>query len=180
MAELGADHAVSRVRASIEGDGAHAELTALFFSDGDQHVDVETETRHVAQHTGSDTVVRTAGKDKGQGRYFGNIKILPAAHGTDASLRDDALLLSPGAHVDSVPALEIAANDVKAYHGATVGAISEEELFYAQSRGIARADAERMIALGFFEPAVARFPGETLRNDIRAALEAKLARSATA
>jgi Fe-S cluster assembly protein SufD len=87
-------------------------------------------------------------------------------------------LLSDGAHVDSVPALEIAANDVKAFHGATVGAISEEEIFYAQSRGIAREEAERMIALGFFEPAVARFPGEALRDELRAALAAKLVRGA--
>ena len=79
----------------------------------------------------------------------------------------------PRAHT-SIPALEIAANDVKAYHGATVGAISEDELFYAQSRGIPRNDAERMIALGFFEPAVARFPGEALREGIRTTLAAKL------
>jgi Fe-S cluster assembly protein SufD len=73
-----------------------------------------------------------------------------------------------------VPALEIAANDVKAFHGATVGAISEDELFYAQSRGIPRSDAERMIALGFFEPALARFPGEALRELLREQLAARL------
>ncbi len=81
----------------------------------------------------------------------------------------------PGdAHIDSIPALEIAANDVRAFHGATVGSIDEEQLFYAQSRGIARGEAERMIALGFFEPAVTRFPGEALRNEIRTALDGKL------
>ena len=118
--------------------------------------------------------MRSAGTDRGQGRYLGNIKILANAHGADASLKDDALLLSAGAHIESVPALEIAANDVKAFHGATVGAISEEEIFYAQSRGIARADAERMIALGFFEPTIARFPSESLRSEVRAALANKL------
>ena len=118
--------------------------------------------------------MRSAGTGHGQGRYFGNIKILADAHGADASLRDDALLLSAGAHIDSVPALEIAANDVKAFHGATVGAISEDELFYAESRGIARADAERMIALGFFEPAISRFPTDALRAELRSALGLKL------
>ncbi|MBD5656635.1 MAG: SufD family Fe-S cluster assembly protein, partial [Candidatus Eremiobacteraeota bacterium] len=106
------------------------------------------------------------------------IKILADAHGAEASLRDDALLLSAGAHIESVPALEIAANDVKGYHGATVGAISEEEIFYAQSRGIERSAAERMIALGFFEPAVSRFPMEALREEIRAALENKISPAA--
>jgi Fe-S cluster assembly protein SufD len=146
----------------------------LFFSGGSQHVDIETETVHAAGNTQSQTIVRSAGTDRGQGRYLGNIKILANAHGADASLRDDALLLSAGAHIDSVPALEIAANDVRAFHGATVGAISQEELFYAETRGIPRAEAERMIALGFFEPAVSRFPGELLRDQIRTALENKL------
>lgn len=176
MAELGGDHAVTKVRAVENAAGSRASVTALFFSAGHQHIDVATETIHAGENTSSDTVVRTAGIEHGQGRYLGNIKILPSGHGTDASLRDDALLLSSGAHVDSVPALEIAANDVKAFHGATVGAISEEEIFYAQSRGISREEAERMIALGFFEPAVARFPGEALRAELRDALAAKLTR----
>lgn len=175
LAELGGGHAVSRFRALESARGARTGVTAVFFSDGDQHVDLETETVHAAGATTSETVVRSAGTGRGQGRYLGNIKILADAHGAEASLRDDALLLSPGAHIDSVPALEIAANDVKAFHGATVGAISEEELFYAQSRGIERRAAERMIALGFFEPAVARFPTDGLRVAIRAALENKLA-----
>jgi len=174
FAELGAKHVVSRFRAVEAGRGSRAGVVALFFSDGDQHVDIETETVHAAADTRSETIVRSAGIARGQGRYLGNIKILADAHGADASLRDDALLLSDGAHIDSVPALEIAANDVKAFHGATVGAISEEEIFYAQSRGIARADAERMIALGFFEPAIARFPSEEMRAGIRTSLENKI------
>ncbi len=175
FAELGGMHVVSRFRALASGRGSRASVVALFFSDGNQHVDIETETVHAAADTRSETIVRSAGTDRGQGRYLGNIKILEGAHGADASLRDDALLLSEHAHIDSVPALEIAANDVKAFHGATVGAISEEEIFYAQSRGITRVDAERMIALGFFEPAVARFPLGELRDEIRTALENKIA-----
>ncbi|GAC1302211.1 MAG: Fe-S cluster assembly protein SufD [Vulcanimicrobiaceae bacterium] len=174
FAELGGKHVVSRFRADERGRGSHAGVVALFFSDRDQHVDIETETVHRAADTRSETIVRSAGTERGQGRYLGNIKILASAHGADASLRDDALLLSAGAHIDSIPALEIAANDVKAFHGATIGAISEEEIFYAESRGIARADAERMIALGFFEPAVARFPSEEMRAGIRTSLENKI------
>ena len=173
-AELGAQHAVTRVRIAANEPGGLAEVTAFFFADRDQHVDLETEVVHAAAATRSDTVVRSAGTGHGQGRYIGNIKILKNAHGADAALRDNALLLSEHSHVDSVPALEIAANDVKAYHGATVGAISEDEIFYAQSRGLSRAEAERMIALGFFEPAIARFPGEALREEFRAALRGKL------
>ncbi len=174
FAELGALLSVSRARIEAAEEGSHATLSAVFFANEEQHVDLETEAVHSAGHTASETVVRSAGTGRGQGRFFGNIRILANAHGTEASLKDDALLLSEGAHIDSVPALEIAANDVKAFHGATVGAISEDEIFYAQSRGIARDEAERMIALGFFEPALGRFPGESLRAEIRGVLAAKL------
>ena len=177
-AELGAEHAVMRLRVTMSEPGAEAEVSGLFFANADQHVDLETEVVHAAGATHSETLIRSAGTGRGQGRYVGNIKILKAAHGADASLRDDALLLSQESHVDSIPALEIAANDVKAFHGATVGAISEDEIFYAQTRGLERAEAERMIALGFFEPAIARFPGEALREELRVALEAKLGHTA--
>jgi Fe-S cluster assembly scaffold protein SufB len=176
-AELGGEHAVERIRIDASQPGSSTEVTAFFFANGDQHVDIASEVVHAAASTRSQTVVRSAGTERGQGRYYGNIKILPEAHGTDASLRDDALLLSEHAHVDSVPALEIAANDVKAFHGATVGAISAEEIFYAQTRGLSRAEAERMIALGFFEPAIARFPTGALREELRRALEAKFGAS---
>jgi Fe-S cluster assembly protein SufD len=83
-------------------------------------------------------------------------------------------LLSRDAYLEAIPALDIGSNDVSASHAATVGALDEEELFYVQSRGIARGRAERMIALAFFEPAIARFPGEALRDEVRTALDAEL------
>ncbi len=174
IAELGSDLSVSRFRADMLGEGAHVDLAAIFFPVEDQHVDLGTELQHRFSRTTSATVVRSAAAGHGQGRYYGNIAIAADTHGCDATLRDDALLLSETSHIDSIPALEIASNDVKAYHGATVGAIGEEEIFYAQSRGIPRAEAERMIALGFFEPAIARFPGNALRERLREAIVAKL------
>jgi Fe-S cluster assembly protein SufD len=174
LAELGGGLARSVVTTALAGEGASGEAAALFFTGATQHVDLTVHTDHRVGQTTSNTVVRSAATDRGQGRFFGNIAIRKQAHGSDASLRDDALLLSKAAHIDSVPALEIAANDVKAFHGATVGSVDEEQLFYARSRGIGRADALRMIALGFFEPVVARFPGERLRDEIRTALDAKI------
>jgi Fe-S cluster assembly protein SufD len=174
LAELGSALSVSRFRADALGEGAHVDLAAIFFPTGDQHVDLGTELQHRVSRTTSATVVRSAAAGHGQGRYFGNIVIAAETHGCEATLRDDALLLSESSHIDSIPALEIASNDVKAYHGATVGAIGEDEIFYAQSRGIPRSEAERMIALGFFEPAIARFPGTALRERLREAIVAKL------
>ena len=174
LAELGGTLVRSVAHARLAGQGAHAQTSALFFNTGMQHVDLTTTTDHVVGATTSDTVVRTAASDRGQGRYFGNIVIRPSAHGADASLRDDALLLSRRAHIDSVPALEIAANDVSAFHGATVGSLDEEALFYASSRGIARPDAVRMVALAFFENAIGRFPSDALRDEVRTLLDAKI------
>jgi Fe-S cluster assembly protein SufD len=174
-AELGGDLTVSDLSVAIEQPGAAAHVTALFFPNGSQHVDVVSTVDHVVGDSTSETIVKSAAVDAGQARYLGNIRIAPRAQGSDASLRDDALLLSAKAHIDSVPALEIGANDVKAFHGATVGALDAEQIFYMQTRGIERNAAERMIALGFFEPAIARFPTDALRDRIRAALAAKLA-----
>jgi Fe-S cluster assembly protein SufD len=173
-AELGGDLAAAELTASIEAPGAHVHITTLFFPRSTQHVDVVSTVEHRAGDASSETLVKSAATESGQARFLGNIRIAPLAQGSDARLRDDALLLSPKAHVDSVPALEIGANDVKAYHGATVGAIDAEQIFYMESRGIQRAAAERMIALGFFEPAIERFPTASLREELRAALAAKL------
>ncbi len=173
-AELGAQLSVGDLRVSIDHPGARASVTALFFPRSSQHVDMISTVEHLAGEATSETIVKSAASDRGQARFLGNIRIAPHAQGSNARLRDDALLLSTTAHVDSVPALEIGANDVKAYHGATVGAIDAEQLFYMESRGIERAAAERMIALGFFEPAIERFPTDALRGEIRTALAAKV------
>jgi Fe-S cluster assembly protein SufD len=174
LAELGGALARTVLGARLEAPGGRAEASALFFNTGTQHVDLTSGVDHTVGPTASDTVVRSAATGRGQGRYVGNIVIRPKAHGSDASLRDDALLLSKHAHIDSIPALEIAANDVKAFHGATVGSLDEDALFYAGSRGIARAEALRLITLGFFEPVISRFPGEALRDEIRTALDRKI------
>jgi Fe-S cluster assembly protein SufD len=172
---LGGALSADELHVAIEHPGSETAISGIFFPTGTQHVDVISTVEHLAGEATSDTLVKSAARDRGQARYLGNIRIAPHAQGSDARLRDDALLLSATAHVDSVPALEIGANDVKAYHGATVGALDAEQIFYLQSRGIEAGAAERMIALGFFEPAVERFPSASLRDEIRAALAAKLA-----
>ncbi len=174
VAELGGGLAAGDVRVSIAEPGANAQIAAIFFPRESQHVDLVSTVEHLAGEASSETLVKSAAIGRGQARFLGNIRIAPHAQGSDARLRDDALLLSPTAHIDSVPALEIGANDVKAYHGATVGAIDAEQIFYMESRGIESGAAERMIALGFFEPAIEWFPSSTLRDEIRAALAAKL------
>jgi Fe-S cluster assembly protein SufD len=174
VAELGG--ALVRTTLGTELAGAHSEaaVNALFFARGFGHVDFATEVDHRASETRSRTLVRSVATGRGRGRVVGGIAIRPDTHRCDASLRDDALVLSRDAYHESIPALDIASNDVSAQHAATVGALDEEELFYVQSRGIARDRAERMIALAFFEPALSRFPSETLRDEVRTALDVAL------
>jgi Fe-S cluster assembly protein SufD len=175
LALLGGARAEDELTVNLARTGDIGEISALFFPIGKEQVSLATTAWHAVGATTSDTVVRAVAAGHGRGRFYGNIRIAPQAHGSEASLRDDALLFGRDAHVDAIPALEIAANDVKAFHGATVGAIDEEHLFYVMSRGIDRLSAEKLIALGFFEPALARFPGEALRDELRGLLEAKLA-----
>jgi Fe-S cluster assembly protein SufD len=175
VALLGGVSVTDSVISDHTGAGANTEIAALFFPVAREVVQLTTEVQHNVPHTNSQTVVRSIAAGRGRGRYFGNIRIAAHAHGSEASLRDDTLLIGKDAKIDAIPALEIAANDVKAFHGATVGAIDEEHIFYLMSRGIERDAAEKLIALGFFEPAVARFPGETLRAELRTLLEEKLA-----
>lgn len=175
LAELGAAEATTDLIASLAEPGSTAAVTALFFPIRNESLTLRTEVLHAVGATTSTTVVRAVAAGRGRGRYYGNIRILPGAHGADASLRDDTLLIGEQARVDAVPALEIGANDVKAFHGATIGAIDPENIFYVMSRGIDRTSAEKLIALGFFEPAVVRFPGEELRAELRALLASKLA-----
>jgi Fe-S cluster assembly protein SufD len=110
--------------------------------------------------------VRSAAGDRASGRFVGDIRIEPSAHAARAAMRDDALVLSRDAYLESVPALEIGTNDVSVSHAATVGSLDEDQLFYLQTRGIARGAAERMVALAFFEPAISRFPGDVFREEV--------------
>ncbi len=173
-AELGAALSVADIAVIVEQPGVDANVASLFFPGGSQHVDIVSTVDHRVGESTSQSIVKAAATGAGQGRFLGNIRIAKAAQQTQASLSDDALLLSKRAHIDSIPALEIAANDVKAYHGATVGALDDDVIFYMTSRGIDRASAERMIALGFFEPVLERFPSESLRETLREALQRKI------
>lgn len=177
-AELGAMHSVGRIRAYEVGSGAHAALAGFFFTNGKQHVDLEFETAHVSGDTTSDTLVKAAGSDRGQGRFVGNIIIPKHANGSNAALKMDALLLSDDANIDTVPALEIASNDVKAFHGATVGALDPDQIFYVMSRGLTQRESERLLTLAFFEPAIARFP-ESMQQAFRDGVAEKLGTEGT-
>ena len=131
------------------GPGADAALDAVYLARNSQLVDLHTTVEHDAPHCSTREVCRGIVDDEARGVFNGRILIKPGAQKTSAELSNRNLLLSDRAEVDTKPELEIYADDVKCSHGATVSRIDEKNLYYLQSRGIARQEAEVLLAFGF-------------------------------
>lgn len=160
----------------IELDGVNAwgRMSALFFADKNQLFDHDTQQNHNAPHTTSDLLFKGALRDESHTVWQGMIKVMPDAQGTDGFQANRNLLLSNDARADSIPGLEIEANDVRCTHAATVGKLEEEPIFYLMSRGMTREDAERLIVVGYFDPIMERIPFEEVRRRLREHIEMKL------
>jgi Fe-S cluster assembly protein SufD len=161
------------IESLLKGAGSSTELLGIYFLNGRQHLEVDTLVNHVASFTGGDLALKGALQDEARSVFDGLIKIHPGAQDTNSYLSDQTLLLSDKARADSIPSLEIEANEVRASHGVTMGQVDEEQIFYLMSRGLTRPSAERMIVDGFFEPIMQRIPLETVKNKLRAAIERK-------
>ena len=163
----------------LDGEGSEAKFSGCYFGNAGQHFDFHTFQNHNVGHSVSDLLFKGALRDRARMVYQGLIKVHKDAQRSDAYQANRNLLLSNKARADSIPSLEIEANDVRCTHGATVGQVDEEQLFYLRSRGLPRHDAERMIIQGFFEPVLERIPAESLRTAVTAAVEAKAAADGT-
>jgi len=159
----------------LVGDGATGRMSGFYFTDGSQHLDHDTQQNHLAPHTTSDLLFKGALKGKSRSVWQGMIYVAPVAQKTDGYQANRNLVLSPDARADSIPGLEILADDVRCTHGATVGKLEEEPLFYLKSRGIPTKDAERLIVEGFFDPIMQRIPFESVRERFQQAILEKTA-----
>ncbi|RKU08096.1 Fe-S cluster assembly protein SufD [Candidatus Poribacteria bacterium] len=158
----------------LEGNGAHAQLLGLAFTDARQHLDVSTAQEHASPYTSSDLLYRNVLKDRSQTAWGGNIYVYPDANYTDAYQKNDNLLLSERAHADTLPGLEIEAHEVRCTHGATAGPIDADQVFYLMSRGVPYAQAEKLIVDGFFEPVMERVPMQSVREELQEFVSRKL------
>jgi Fe-S cluster assembly protein SufD len=174
LVTLGAKVARADVECDLQGEGSESEMLAVYLADADQHFDHQTYQLHAAPHARSDLLFKGALKDRSRAVFRGMIRVLKGAQGTDAYQTNRNLLLSEDAHADSLPNLEIEADDVRCSHGATIGQQDEQQLFYLMSRGLPRAIAEKLIVEGFFEEVLARVPLEALHKRVSAAIEKKL------
>ncbi|HSJ88660.1 MAG TPA: Fe-S cluster assembly protein SufD [Anaerolineales bacterium] len=159
----------------LAGEGATGRMSGFYFTDGNQHLDHDTQQNHLAPHTTSDLLFKGALKGKSRSVWQGMIYVAPGAQKTDGYQANRNLVLSEGARADSIPGLEILADDVRCTHGATVGKLEQEPLFYLKSRGIPQAEAEKIVVEGFFDPIFQRIPFEGVRERFQQYIADKMA-----
>lgn len=154
--------------------GGHGELLGLYFPSGRQHIDHHTLQNHLADHCSSDLLFKGALRDRARSVYSGSIRVWPQAQKTDAYQKNDNLILDRRARADSIPGLEIEADDVRCTHGATVSKIEPDYLFYLMTRGLTRFQAEQIIVTGFFEEVLNRVPVEGVRKKLEQVIARKI------
>lgn len=174
LAVLGSRTTHASVETRLAGPGARSDLYGIAFGDQRQRFEFRTLQDHLVPNTASDLLYKTALADQAASIYTGLIRIAKDAQQTDAYQANRNLLLSPQAKADSIPMLEILADDVRCTHGATVGPVDPDHTFYLMSRGIPFPAAERMLVEGFFDQVIERLPLEELREWLHQGLSRKL------
>ncbi|MGA3352552.1 MAG: Fe-S cluster assembly protein SufD [Acidimicrobiales bacterium] len=173
-ASLGGEYARFRTESVLAGQGGSAQLLAAYLADGAQVHDFHTLQEHAAPRTKSDLVFKGAVAGTARSVYSGLIRMRHGAKGADAFQTNRNLVLSEGAHADSVPNLDIEENDVRCSHASAVGPIDREQRFYLEARGVPSAIADRLILLGFFEDLWARITVPGIRSYLSAVVAARL------
>lgn len=174
VVNLGGAYARSEVASELVGPGAESEMLGLYFGHGRQQFDHYTLQHHVEHHTRSDLLYKGAVKDEARAVFSGLIRLEKGAQKTDAYQANRNLLLSPTARVDSIPQLEIGANDVRCTHGSTTAPVDEMQLFYLQSRGLSRGLAQELLVKAHLADVLSRIPLKALRAHIEAVIEEKV------
>jgi Fe-S cluster assembly protein SufD len=162
------------IQNDLTGPGATSRVTGAYFADHNQHLDYDTYQLHVAPNTTSDFAFKGALRDEATAVWRGMIRVEKDAQRTNAYQENRNLMLSPTTHAVPIPGLEILANDVRCTHGATVGQVDRDQLFYLMTRGLPRSEAERLIVRGFFTDVLDRVALEPVREALGEALEARI------
>jgi Fe-S cluster assembly protein SufD len=171
---LGAKFSKASIGSHLRGPNALAEMLGIFFGDEDQFFDHHTWQLHESPYATSDLEFKGALKGSARSVYSGLIKVEEGAQKTDAYQQNRNLVLSRTARADSIPNLEIGANDVRCTHGATISQVEAEHLFYLQARGIPRSEAQKLIVEGFFRPVIDRIPVAEIQDFLEGAIARKV------
>lgn len=167
---LGSRLAKVNQHVALTGQDAEAQVNGVMFTQGKQHLCYNTHQHHKAAYCRSDLLYKAALQDKSRTVWRGMIKVDEGAQRTDAYQRNDNLMLSRDARADSIPGLEIEADDVRCTHGSTSGRVDDQQLFYAMTRGYTRKEAVRMIVEGFFQQVFDRITIESVREALGEAI----------
>jgi Fe-S cluster assembly protein SufD len=171
---FGASLARAEAETVLAGSGGFSEMLGVFFGDGTQHFDHRSVQDHAAPHCTSDLLYKGALRDASRAVYSGWVHVRPGAQKTDAMQTSRNIVLSEHAKADAIPNLEIEANDVRCGHAASVGPVDDETLFYLETRGIPRTEAERLIVTGFFQEVLDRVTLEEVRRNAELAIQEEL------
>jgi Fe-S cluster assembly protein SufD len=163
-----------RMETRLVGPGADARVTGAYASHGRQHIDFDTTQEHAAPNTTSDLAFRGVLQGRSTAVWKGNIIVDPGAQKTDAFQESRNLLISKRAHADSIPGLEIQANDVRCTHAAAIAQVDPEQLFYLESHGLPEPAAKRLVIEGFLAALVERFEEGPVREVLGETLERRL------
>lgn len=158
----------------LAGQGSMGKMSGFYFTDHEQHLDHDTQQNHLAPRTTSDLLFKGALTGNSRSVWQGMIYVAPKAFKADGYQANRNLVLSQNARADSIPGLEILADDVRCTHGATVGKIDMDQSFYLQSRGIPKPEAEKLIVEGFFDPIMQRIPFEGVKHRFQKAIREKM------
>jgi len=167
---LGSRLAKVNQRVALTEQDAEAQVNGVMFTQGRQHLCYNTHQHHLAPHCHSDLLYKAALQDHSRSVWRGMIQVDPPAQRTNAYQRNDNLMLSHTARADSIPGLEIEADDVRCTHGSTSGRVDNSLIFYAMSRGYTRQEAIRMIVAGFFQQVFDRISIESVRDALGTAI----------
>lgn len=159
---------------SLDGEGSWGRMSGMFFADTKQLLDHDTLQIHNVAHTTSDLLFKSVLKDQAHSVWRGMIRVMPDAQQTDGFQANNNMLVSETARADSIPGLEIEADDVRCTHAATVGKMEEEYIFYLMTRGVPRIEAERLFINGYFWDVLDRIPFEEVQNRLLADVDKKL------
>jgi len=174
LVAFGAGLVKTNVESRLAGPGSTSEMLGVLFGDDHQHFDYHTLQEHAAPSTTSDLLYKGALKDTARSVFAGLIRADQGAQKTNAFQLNRNLILSEGARADSMPKLEILANDLRCTHGASTSRLNEDQIFYLMSRALPRATAVRMMIDGFFAEIFDRIPLETVRQRLSEAIERKM------
>jgi Fe-S cluster assembly protein SufD len=171
---LGGDYARLRSESRLDGSGAESDLLAVYFGDGEQMLDFRTLQDHAAPHTRSNLLFKGAVEDRAHSVYSGLVRLRKAAQRAEAYQTNRNLVLTDGAGAESIPNLEIEANDVRCSHASTVGPVDDDQRYYLATRGIPPEEADRLIVMGFFEDVITKLPVRSLVDPLREAVVRKI------